>query len=378
MSNMLERCIEMAPRLTAIAPNTVADIIERMDIERARDKKDTAGIIENLQSIISAGEAVASTSSATMHDIGAVFIERAEHAWFGVNIEHAREAVAAAQREQDAYTAQSTAVVSRKRTKKGTSTVVRRHGRALVIGDTYPSDIEQHAASSRVPACVIEHALQQTAHGVWHDGIGVARIATLAYNLPTLIGGETTSWSEVVPEEVSMLLDAATYAGWTTGPYGATRPNVKKRGARVALPAIRLRNGEQRSTVRFPRLSYASSTVRGIESLTSSGHDIEHAFHGHHAYTRPATYRAHRAARARKYDVVTFPADVDPMSLLQYLAADIERGAAVKFTTADRSVTGTLTRAAKGKLSISIPFHGVSVRVRTVAALLKAAAPAFA
>lgn len=392
MNEMLQRCQEIAPVLTAIDPNRVADLLERID---AADTTDAA---DNWQSILSAAEATARSTMATMHDIGDVNTLRADHLRI-VDRPFDSESVNGAQREQDAYAALSSATMQRKRSKRGAYTVVTRNGRSLVAGDTYPHDPD----GSPIPAVVIEHALDAaTVCGPWHDGIRVAKIATLAYDLPDLIGGEFLAWSEVLPDDVSAGIDAGAVGTHTTGAYdGNTRHTYRaaKFPTRVRLPLPRERKDENlspatvtyhdgQSVTTLTAPADGATVVRTVAPVTVGTVTRErtvvtvvnrpdHVWHGHTYRTRPETRAAQRRAMPNTYAETFTISPVDPLAELHAVASFIGNGTKVRWHV-ENGLRGTLARSAKGRLNATV--NGTDVKVngaRTVAALVAGLAPAF-
>lgn len=301
----------------------------------------------------------------------------------------------------DPFHAVTTAVVKRSRSKRGTSTVVVRNGRSLLtVGRTAPDPVYVHETAdgpdpvygSIVPRCIIEHAIEQCRGPLGYDGIALARVATFAYDLPTMIGLEHVSKSQVIPATVACLLDAGAIAKHTTGAYdGLTRHNVSTRqwSTRVQLPALRARKGEyvEGSTPAADvahRVTVAGSTVRdddgrviyrvptrtAVRSVTGPKR-----FDGHTAIVRPATRAATRVARSYSE---AFILKGDALAALADVATVIGKGDRVTWSTDDRVLEGTLTRSARGYLSATVKGASLKPRsCRTVAALLKHVAPEF-
>ncbi len=285
----------------------------------------------------------------------------------------ASESTDAAQRAEDSYRALTTSTVARKRTKKGNTSTVRRYGQSLVAGDT-----DAYGAGSIVPVSVLSHALEEC-RTIRHadgreetrymaDAIGVARVASLAFDIPPLLGGEFLSFSEELPAEVSTLLDWNVTG--STGAYMATNETKLTYAPRLRLPSLRLRKGEKaEETVTF-------HDGQSVTRLASPSVDRDHAFMGHRAYVRPSTVRQVRASRAVVREAFTLNSG-DPLASLAAVAGIIGKGDKVRFATADRSIVGTLTRGKGGKYSATIPDGPTVKGARTVAAIVKALAPAF-
>lgn len=278
----------------------------------------------------------------------------------------ASEPTTGAQRLEDSYGALTTAKIKRSRSKKGTSTTVVRHGRSVVIGDSYPADVY----GSRVPAMVIDHAIDTArTTDLGADGITLARIATYAYNLPELIGGEFQSWSEVIPADVGALLDWNP-AMHTTGQYYGPKQTLVKRGSRLRLPATRARKGET--------LAPATVTYHDGQSVTrlhAPGLTRDTRWSGHTLVHRAPTVHAQRTTR---------PVDGqlrltgDYLSSLLTAAQVIDKGERWTWRTDDGQLAGALTRSKSGKLRVSVKGHALNVESRTAQGLAAHLAPAFA
>lgn len=367
-----ERCYRLAPHLFAIDANLLSDLVDAID--------HTSGEIrENWEAILAAGEATAKSSSATFHNIGGVAPLRADHLRI-TDRPFVSDPVLAAQREEDPYSAATRSVIVRKRSKRGTYSRVARYGQTLVSGDSRPTQ-ESLVVESALTILFRLAATEQCrrGHGLY-DGIGIARVATASYSLPTLIGGEQKSYSEVLPDDISLALrgESYSYGSWTTGPYdGLTRHNVKVARfpiSRESLPWPRERDGENLSV----RYDISSRTAR----LVAPASDTEHLFVGHRRTVRPSTVRGKRVARVVRE---TFLLAGDPLVALRTVAETVstvareEKSGSRYLWHVENGARGSLTVTKNGRLSMTMSGSPeLSVRgVRTVTTLVESVAPMF-
>jgi hypothetical protein len=282
------------------------------------------------------------------------------------------EAVSGTARPADRFHEATTATLKRTRGKKGTSTVVVRHGASIARGLFL--DYEVDPTASRVPVSVIEDAVWRARREHGFDAVELARIATFAYDLPPLIGGEFASWSEVLPDDVSAGVDGSTVAVHTSGPYyGNTAPKLKAWPTRYALPAVRARKGEELSeTVTMPVLKVRKrQTWDSGVAWDGYEHDVtvtrlsapcatpDRRFIGHRACHRQTTVHGKRVARTYLEQIKLTG---DYLASLVNLASIANKGESYTWRTDDGAHRGTLTVSPTGRYSVTV--KGSDIRVR--------------
>lgn len=373
MNAFLERCRTLAPNLTELDPNLVADLVEAIDrtaqpftpsypLQRDDTFRGTDSA-DNWIAILSASEATLTSCMSTLFELGERNELRADHLRI-VDRRFESDPVSGTATPADPYVSAITSTIVRKRSKRGTYSEVRRYGQTLVTGNVTPSH-------ELTPSTVgTEYMLEQCKRGNgYYDGIGVARVATAVYELPELIGGEQTSYSEVLPADVSAGLTDYSYSAWTTGAYdGVTRHSYRrvKYSTRVRLPHPRARKGE----------SFEPRTVDGVTMLVAPAENSDSLFMGHRRMTRVASARGKRVPRT--YSETFRLTESDPVGSLFVVATDLQRGTAVRWHVVN-GARGTLTRGRNGRYSFTLDgSNEYRVRgVRTVATLVRNIAPAF-
>jgi hypothetical protein len=384
VGHLHDEVVERYPRMAA----DVSLCSQAMALLHAVDRADSAsGADDNYAAMLSAAEQSVRSATATVHDIGSISVERADHAWFGDALP--REATAVVTREMDAWTEQSKATIATKRTKSGTHKRVTKYGRSFADGSTYTREVTQ------VVPYPLDGALENVKRGpLGADGIALAAIATSAYHLP-MVGSEFKSWSEVLPPLVSALLacEPYNYAAHTTGPYIGTNkrqsvayrsrygiayhprdndptgPNVTAcdtTARRTVIPAVVKRDADGRIVER-------QSERTAVKSAPP-----EHLWVGTKRTPRPPSKNRRTAAPKRTYDEVFIVNTFDPLSSLVYVAQSMEPGRSAIWHDEARTVSGTITRAESKRYSATV--HGSDVKAkgaRTPSALAKQLAPAF-
>jgi hypothetical protein len=330
-------------------------------------------------------------ASVTTADVGDIDDVRAPHVW---NVgrettDHRPDQY----RAPDQYRESVTAVRTVKRGKKGSSVTVTRHGRSLVGGHT--ADVQ---AVGRIPAAVVRDAIDRTRErsstGL-ADGIALARLATLLYDIPDLIGGDVTSWSEVIPATdengrpmdprdiaahldhpvglsggLSPTLDRAVGPeyrtadddprsfprAWTTGATSLSWPD-RRRIVRVR----RRKNETDRETVVRSDQNGRGTLWAHVTELWAPGPDGR-AFIGHTGYERPMTVRERRARRARLTDGRV---ELDQSSdladgLAGAIAERVDAGLSGRWEWEHGDDHGTFTLSRSGRLNVNGAGYRVS------------------
>jgi hypothetical protein len=345
-----------------------------------------SGSDDNYDSMLSAAAAIAATTTATVHDIGTVHAERADHAWFG---SLPMEPTAVVSRVADAWTAATTATVVTKRTKRGTSRKVVRYGRSFADGS---SDTVGTARPAPYP---LDGELARVHRGpLGADGVALARIASSAFGVE-LIGGEFKSWSEVLPAGVSARLGAEpyNYAAHTTGPYRQTNERQLPAYRTAYRTTMRQRDTDHEAWNVTPHAPTARRTVvpavivrddsgkvidRQRERVAVRSAPTDRYFVGHAVHHRAPAKRDTRARKARSYDeAFTLPAGIDPLEAIGHAAAALERERSATFTNEAGTIAGTLTRGKAGRYAATINGSDVTAKgCRTIDALRRQLAPA--
>jgi hypothetical protein len=208
-----------------------------------------------------------------------------------------------------------------------------------------------------------------------------------------LIGGEFTSWSEVLPTDVSHLMDAGMVGKHSTGSYdGSTRHNVTLKAwpTRYRVPTQRARKGEdfEPSTVHVGPmvvttrehwdsshthpLHLMDATVTRLHAPTDRA---DRRFVGHSAIGRPTTVHAQR--RTRQYSEA-FTLTGDHLANLIAVAGTVARGKAATWRSADGAIRGTVSVSPKGRYSATVAGVNIAVKgAKTPQGLARHLAPAF-
>ena len=363
-------------------------------------RSESSGADDNYDAMLSAAAAIASTSSATLSDIGAVHAERAAHAWPSDALP--REAVAVTSRSVDTYSTLSTSSVVSKRTKRGTSRRVVRYGRSFVVGSTSGGNpLTALDVERPYPLDVTLETLRRVEQ--YADGIDLASIATAAYDLP-MIGGEFQSWSEVLPEDVSARLGAEpySYAEHTSGPWigtnerplprsaGRLRVTARRRDSdptdrsRIADRVTELVSAGDRVAVRreVPAVVIRDDSGRVVETRSARvavrTAPTETLHLGHSTVTRVPSKRDTRSTSKRSYSESFVIRSADVLSGLVAIAETLDADRSALWANEARTIGGTITRARSGRYSATVLGSDVKCKgARTSSALAKQLAPAF-
>jgi len=262
--------------------------------------------------------------------------------------------------------------VTRKRSRKGTTTTtVARRGTAFVIGsECHPAgnDGRYTMASSRVVLPVARRLIEQsTRQGVQgRDGIGLARLASSAYDIDPLIGSDAESWSEVIPADVcAQDIDRMrTYARHVHGETLRAQ-RVTRHATRYALPMPRKRDADPTPREHVEHLPTADVDARQwwkVIEHRGAADDTMMIFMGHRKVKRGPTQASLRKARVYLESVIIREADDLPTVLAQYVAT-LPKGSAARWAWEGTGITGTVTVSAGGRYNVRGTFDGASIIV---------------
>ena len=328
-------------------------------------------------------ETLAAYAALLTAERGSMNALRAAHTWFGAD-GHAADAIAYASTLPD-WSTSMTSDMTRRRSNSGrTVTTVTRHGRSWSVGHAGiwhgrpirgagSLDVDRRAA--RVAAAL--DGIRVSSSGAV-DGRDLAAVTDILFDVPPLIGGDLTSWSEVLPDAVSARVAAGpyNYAAWVddTMPASAERKRAARRVSwptRYALPPRPPRADETSQTVdRLPceRVD-GRSWFRVTECPTVLDDGRVMVGHGR-PRDRTATVRTRRRSTRVSYAVKVRRS----MSLadgLAIIAADAKRGDRVSWRHG--LDVGSLTVSAAGHYAARIDGRAWEPRrSRTAAGLADA------
>jgi hypothetical protein len=261
--------------------------------------------------------------------------------------------------------------VTRKRSRKGTTTTtVARRGTAFVIGAETNAghDGRYTLASSRIVLPVARRLIEQySRRGVQgRDGIGLARLASHAYDIPRLIGTDAEQKSEVIPEHIcAQDIDRMrSYARHVDGETLRAQ-RVTRHATRYALPMPRKRTADPTPREHVEHLPTADVDARQwwhVIEHRGAADDVMMMFVGHRKVRRGATQAAMRKARVYLESVVIRADDDLPTVLAQYVAT-LPKGGAARWEWEGTGITGTVTVSASGRYNVRGAFDGETVIV---------------
>jgi len=262
--------------------------------------------------------------------------------------------------------------VTRKRSRKGTTTTtVARRGTAFVIGSECPpagNDGRYTMASARVVLPVARRLIEEsTRRGVQgRDGIGLARLASHAYDIPSLIGSDAESWSEVIPEHVCAQ-DIDMMRSYARHVEGETlrAQRVTRHATRYALPMPRWRAADPAPREHIEHLPTADDDARQwwhVIEHRGAADDTMMMFLGHRKVRRGATQASMRKARIYLESVVIRGDDDLPTILAEYVTT-LPAGSAARWAWEGTGITGTVTVSAGGRYNVRGTFDGASIIV---------------
>lgn len=340
------------------------------------------GTDDAVSSVIDDAETLARHVAVTTGDRGTFDTLRDAHTWFG-DPNHARDAASYTGPAPDWSTiGQST--MTRKRSNSGrTATTVTRHGRGFTVGATGPESaptaIDDVIRTDRTHAAFI--GVRRSSTGAY-DGRDLAALTDVLYDVPALIGGDSTSWSEVLPEDVSARVAAGpyNYAAWIddTAPVSAER---KRTARRIVWPTstssakVRPRRGEIVDHVeRGETRTDGRSTwyhVRALPTLATTDTDGPvFVGHGPPVDRVPVDQYRHTARTDRVTEAVTIDDRWTLADALGAIAADAERGARIAWRRGE--TVGTLTHTAGGRYTVRVAGGAWRFTVRTPRGVLAA------
>lgn len=379
------------------------------------ERSDNSGYGEDTRAVIS--DMVTLADSADLHGmtIGEVDDQRALHVWLnGHQYEPANVAGA-----PDWFVSQASTLVKKRSNSGLTSVKVTRAGRSWTIGNatSYVRAIGPHIDQLRT--CTIDrdkrnrnalHGVRRSSSGAY-DGIDLVRLTDALYDLPALIGGETTSHHKVWSEEVSDLVRDGCYVmgdgSIGTGPiydYAAHRTataDQKKSTSGLTyqdrtLKALEPRADERRAMANGQMLAPADNAVvirtpiagtverdergrivyRIPDRIALSIGTVESAtaFVGHQLVVRPATVHDERHKRGAPRKVTSghqLNAETSNGMQLATIAERLERDSRANWRDCNGQ-TGTISVSAGGLFSVRLTVNGVQVwrvRARTIANL---------
>ena len=364
-----DRVLEQWPRLVDYpdAIDKCATLLLTCDYQIDRDgqvvdRSDSSGYVDDTHAVIADVLTWHLFADAPDMTIGEVNPLRAMHAWVNDHqYEESRVAPA-----PDWYTSQASDI-QRKRSNSGkTVTTVLKHGRGWSTGSgrlhsvygphlrdlTNYDGIDRETRDVRFAALLSD--VRRSANGSY-DGIDLARLTSAIYDVPALIGGESESWSEVIPEEVSaQVRDGAYVMGdgteGTGGNYNyaahSTATVDKKRDRDpVAWPT--------RTRLPMPRVRDAERTDHMSIELLGAHTDTDYAWRGHHKYLRPPTVKRSRET-TRVTTAVVIPDNQLLPDALAAAALGMERGDRVAWREPRTGDTGTLTFSKGGQYTCRI------------------------
>ncbi len=280
----------------------------------------------------------------------------------------------------DAYHGSKSHEVTAKRSNSGrTAITVRRYGTAHVQGVTafgphvceLPEVFAPSTDDVTVHPGLLKRQLDQTRRtNVGRDALAVTRLTDAAYGplgVPALLGTDVRAFAEIVtPTEDDTLSSPvarhrSTIGAWLstgvldeiathTAVYGAHTAGVTRWPTRTRLTTPKVRRSEASRLA--PRVQTIDGQPFTVTPLLAPTGEVERAFYGHRADTRPdTTHQARRRKRAdRTIGTVDAPtAETGWTELLDHL----NRGERLQVRRGD-NVVATITRAKSGRYSATL------------------------
>jgi hypothetical protein len=364
--------------------HAAAVMLARLDGSTADGSDDAAS------SVIDDAETMLRHAALQTGSIGDYDTLRAAYAWHGAE-GHAAEPTSYDGPLPD-WTVSGQSTVTRKRSNSGrTATTVTRHGRSWTVGSTRPV-VEPTDMMRQRYADMAAAALDGIRGSVTAalDGRQLVQMTDYLYDLPAMIGGDLTSWSEVLPDDVSARVAATAWnpAAWIDDTMPATAER-KRTARRMTWPTRyrvtaggNTRADETRQTVtRLPRswsrsmrgtrsavtVTRADGTswfrVTELPSVSADGLTVTVG----HGKPRPRSMTVKQSQRSTRTSyAVVVPRSLPLADGLAAAAVDMARGDRVAWRDAASGMTGSMTLSGSGHYAARVTGAAWKVRTRTV------------
>lgn len=311
------------------------------------DARDHRGFLADESSAIVGNELATLVRHAEVlgADVGTIDAVRSAHTWLRPMVDAPISERYSAVPDADEATK---AVVKVGHNKRGATRKVVRHGRAVVVGSCDTS-APAWTRESTIASVLADVPFEQRDSLGRARALDIGKVTHIAYGemIPPLLGGDTTSWSEVVYSDESAIDRFGVAIHTVGGTLAGTARPLKAWPTRYKVGSVKVRNAERGDT---HELISASSTPGRV-------------FIGHRAIERQQTVHGKRVAWSARVDNAFIGNDEQPLpDAIAPVLRTLERGKRYSFTHRDSTLTCSLSPSG----TYSVRVNGEQIKGRTI------------